>query len=205
MGASMTTTTQYNKVFDRIVLSVSIFMMNIESYVGTQATKTSVVKGFKSYFSINFYLRLLAKFFLYCSCKSFGVFPRQPFILTFFTAVSSVFCLCWLKVSNIAAIFTGNRNFITCVPLVKTWQRTKTFTTIFTRLNDEIRRTVETFCSYLRMPVFLSATDRAKSLSFQIGIESFFTKFTRFFHKIMIDQLLDNEQVKHFKLVSIGG
>lgn len=162
----------------------------------TLATKTFIRKVFQSIFfvvCISIFIAVMA--FSFDSCKSNGIFFSKTLIFTFFTAICSVFCLCWKMIGDLSAIFACYRNFFRLIPLVKTSVRAKNpgicartcFKSRFTKFTGDIIF----FISRL-----LTARNATKNLSFLKSFKCFLTRFTDFIHSQRIYHLFINEQVK---------
>jgi hypothetical protein len=206
MNALMTASAYKNQVFQDIILSASVYMMNVKTNICTLANRTKFATGFQKPFSIIIFAGLVSHtcFAIYTPFESLAVFICQAFILTFFTAVYSILDSVRGQTEVLTTGFTFNCYRIFSVPFMKTLKaakllfcasfRRKFFTALFAGFNR---------CCVL-IAVLFSARAGAKALPFVISFKRNFAVRARFVHALIISCLFIKEQAQQQEVRDAG-
>jgi hypothetical protein len=190
--------TKNNKIFQFIMFSVPINMMDVQTNAVSRACRTFIRKMFKGEFFVVSVSVLVRNVILsFNTFKSFAVFISKALILTLSTTVGAIFSSRRSKESFFTTVFANNRNKISCIPVMKTSSATKQLSSAFSRHYNKFTIALFAISNRFISPIFLTATYRAKSLPFVVGLKRSFTKFTLFDHVNMIAFLMNKDQSKH--------
>ena len=179
----MTANTENTQVFDRVIVSDSIYMMSKKSLLNFRANTTFIWKILKSYLSVNIKLPSLRNIFNWNSCNSFRVFFSKKFILTFFTTISSIFSSIWGNIKVYSTVIADQFNFIFCIPFMKTVKGTKELSSMIKWPNSKDLRTVFAISKFRWIFKIFNTFSTTELSRFFTGIKRRITRFTNFNHK----------------------
>jgi hypothetical protein len=188
MKTSMTVKAHDDKIVQHVILPIPINVMYFKFNVFSRARDTLVRKSLKSISLVKTISVLIIRVILSSlhSLQSLAILSRKPLILTLSTTICSLFGISRRKVNSLSTVFADYRNLVFSIVVMKASSTTKKLSSILSRLNNKLFSTLKTVGLGFRMPILLSAFNRAKDLFTRVSFKYSIAVRACFIHAITI-------------------